>query len=416
MQAEQRKTINDLKPDDIVKVCPYLQMACCFQLDGLHSCCLGTVMAPVLVTAEEIRNKVVTYDLIVERRKQLFAAINDLADGPTGNCKNCIWLKEVPYKDVNFEYMGGQVLGASFNIQHYTSCNEKCTYCCYAQEGNLIPPQYDILEVFELFRERGKLRGGNFVDFSGGEPALLKDFEKILTYLTDNNFGQIGVYTNGTVFSQKFYDLLKENKVYLMTSIDTGLCSTYKKVRGINALPVVLNNLIKYRNSGTKNLWLKYVVTDDNRTDDDMWAFIMTMLALRPNIVKFCPQFPYGDKEIPEESIDFIAKLVHNLIKYTGKMPRDYTLEFGDPKFVRYRESLATKLNELNAKDPIDDSTVLDSWREPCEQHVESVTPPEPTLYPIKPPTFLQKIFSIRNEYNRKVVRILGFKIKFKRK
>ncbi len=417
MQLEKARTIDDLKPNDMVKVCQHIQIGCCFQLDGLHSCCLGTFFPPALVTAEEIKNKVVTYDLIVERRKQLFAAINDLADGPTGNCKNCIWLKEVPYKDVNFEYMGGQGLGASFNIQHYTACNQRCTFCYYAKEGNLVPPQYDILDIFELFREKGKLRGGNWVDFSGGEPTTLKDFDKIISYLIDNNFGLIVVYSNATIFSQKIYDLLKENKICMVTSIDSGICSTYKKVRGTDTMPNVFTNLIKYANSGTKNLVLKYVVTDDNRTDDDMWAFIMAMLAIKPGMVKFCPDFPYGDREIPEETIDFIAKLWHNLEKYTGSQKiKDYTVDYGDPKFVKYRESLALKLNELNVKDPIDDSTILDSWREPCEQHVESVTPPEPTLYPIKPPTFLQKIFSIRNEYNRKVVRILGFKIKFKRK
>ena len=76
--------------------------------------------------------------------------------------------------------------------------------------------------------------------------SILKDFEKILTYFYENNLGTVVVYTNASIYSQKIYDLLKEDKIILTTSIDTGLKSTYAKLRGLDAFPKVFENLLKY--------------------------------------------------------------------------------------------------------------------------------------------------------------------------
>ena len=53
------------------------------------------------------------------------------------------------YKDVHFDKIGGTKFGCLFNIQHYTYCNQRCIYCDFAQFNNLVPPQYDILKVFD---------------------------------------------------------------------------------------------------------------------------------------------------------------------------------------------------------------------------------------------------------------------------
>lgn len=295
---EQRlvgKTINDLKPNDVVKVCKYIEMGSCFALDGIRCCVHGTIESPLIVTAAEIRDSTVTYDLVVQRKRELFAAINGLADRPTASCKTCTNLKEKKYKDVSFEYLGGEPLPAALNIQHYTECNLRCTYCYYKQTNRFVKPQYDMLSYLELFRKKGKLRGNNWIDFSGGEPAMLKSFDEILNYLLDNNMGTVVVYSNATIFSQIIYNALKKNKIILTTSLDTGIASTYKKLRGTDGYSKVIANLIRYKNSGTNRLWLKYIVCDLNRTEDDLWSFVWAMLALRPDKLMICPEFPYGE-------------------------------------------------------------------------------------------------------------------------
>lgn len=325
-------------PDQEFLCCDYLLTGCCFQLDGIRACCLGTMSSPTLVSKEEIINKEISYELMVERRWELLLAFNGLNDKPTKACLTCAQMKKMKLKDINLEYIGGKYLSAGFNIQFYTQCNEKCSYCCYARENNLIKPQYNILDVLEMFRERDRLRGNQDIGFSGGEPTLLKNFDKILDYFDKYNLGFATVYTNASIYSQKLFDLLSQDKIALTVSLDTGMCSTYCRIRGKNFLPRVWENLVRYRNSGTTHLQLKYVVTEDNQTDDDMWSFIFMMGALKPNRIYLCPDFPYGDREIPESSLQFLFKLWHMLKKYIPCELSDFAPAFGDPKFVRFRE------------------------------------------------------------------------------
>ena len=346
------QTIENLKPNDSVLSCKYIQMGSCFEPEGIHCCIQGTVKSPLIITADEIRNGKATYELVVQRRTELFAAINDPSVGPPDPCRTCANLKPTKYKNVSFDYLGGEKLTASLNIQHYTDCNQRCKYCLWTVQDYFVKPQYNPLDYLEVFRKKGKMRGNNWIDFSGGEPSMLKNFGEILGYLLDNNMGTVVVYSNSVIFSQPIYDALKKNKIILTTSLDAGTPATYKKVRAMNAWPTVIRNLIRYRNSGTKGLWLKYIITEDNRTDDDLWGFALAMLAIRPDKIQICPDFPYGERQLPDETVQFAARLFHILERLTGTRPVDYTLDFGDPKWVTYHEDLTKAIHELEKRNP----------------------------------------------------------------
>ena len=361
----KKNNIKDLKPNDKVISCKWIERGLCEQIWGLTCCVHGTLTSPTLVSVEEIKEGKVDYDLIVRRKQELFEGINGLRDMNIGGCKGCANLYETEYKNVDFDYIGGLALPCIFDIQHYTACNERCTYCCYVKRKQLVPPQYDILKIFDLFKNKGKLLKGAHIDFSGGEPAILKDFDKILTYFDENEMGDVAVYSNASIYSQKFCELLKGGNISLTTSLDTGLKSTYAKVRGADLFEQVVENLIKYRNSGTDKMFLKYVITEDNRTDDDMWSFLFAMLALRPNLVMISPDFPYGDAEIPEETVKFAAKLWYNVEKYLGEIAHDFTWAMGDPKFVKYHKDLAEEIKRLKEKNPICECTRLKPYHYP---------------------------------------------------
>ena len=349
-------------PNEIVKSCDYLERGLSFQLRGLCACTTATKSSPILATTDELKNQTATYDKIVQRRMEIFEAMNGLRDMDIEGCKDCANICQKPYKDVNFEWGGGKNLPAGFSIQHYTMCNERCHYCCYAQNNEFYPPQYDILYVYELFRKQGRLGRNNWIDLSGGEPALLKNFDEILKYMMSNNMGTVVVYSNCSIFSPVLFEGLRNNKIILTTSLDTGLRSTYARLRGRDYFEKVVDNLIRYRNSGTKNLWLKYVITDENRTEDDLWSFVFVMLAIHPNSVMISPDFPYGDKQIPEETVKFAAKLWYMLETY---MPdswlQDYTSAFGDKKFIQYREAMFAELERLKSSDVKHMNDIIDA-------------------------------------------------------
>ncbi len=330
-QTHNISPLASLKADDVIKTCRYIEKGSCFALDGVRPCVMGTINAPLLVSTQELNARTATYEMVVERRQRLIAAINGLGEGDTGSCLTCANLAEKPFKDVDLSCLGGEPLPAGMNIQYYTACNQRCVFCCYAESDQLIKAQYDMLEYLELFRKAGKLRGNNWIDFSGGEPAMLKEFDKVLSYLLDHNMGTVVVYSNASIFSQTIYDALKRDRIVLTTSLDTGLASTYARIRRSNTFPKVIRNLIRYRNTGTQRLWLKYVICEENRTEDDLWSFVLTMLALRPNKVMICPDFPYGDREIPEATVAFAARLWYAVEQLVGLTPVDYTTDFAIP-------------------------------------------------------------------------------------
>ena len=137
------------------------------------------------------------------------------------------------------------------------------------------------------------------------------------------------------------------------------MASTYKKLRGADVYAKVIANLIRYRNSGTSGLWLKYVVCDINRTEDDLWGFIMAVLAIKPDKVMICPDFPLGNNGIPDESVAFAARLWYLLEKFTAFMPVDYTTAFQDSMWQKYRADLKLSIQELKRQKPLDDAYKL---------------------------------------------------------
>ena len=353
----------NFQPNDIVKTCKYLEKGLCFQTQGLLCCVHGSLASPVIVSTEEIKNGQCTHELIVRRRKELFLGLNGKKEVDLGACKGCCNVITKKFKDVSFDTLGGEYLPGGFNIQNYTACNERCLYCCYAQQNDFRPPQYDILQIWEMFRKKGKLKKHNWIDFSGGEPAILKNLDEILSYTLKHDLGIVVIYSNASIFSPLIYEGLKKNKFILTTSLDTGLKSTYAKLRGADLFDQVIDNLIRYRNSGTKGLWLKYVVTEHNRTEDDRCSFVLAMLALRPNKVLISPDFPYGDKQIPPETVAFIAKLWYLLEKYMGDIVLDYTVVMGDLKFAKYHRDLQQEIDKLKAAGPLEEEMRLKSFK-----------------------------------------------------
>lgn len=359
-----------LKPDDVVKSCKYIEKGSCFALDGIRPCVTGTLTGPLLVTTAELKQGDVTYDLVIERRRALFEALNGMRDGVTEPCMTCANLQEKPYKLVDLSGLGGEPLPAGMNVQHFSPCNQRCTYCTFTTEDNFIKSQYDPIAYLELFREAGKLRGNNWIDFSGGETSLLKDFDRILGYFLKHNLGTVVIYSNATIFKQSLYDALKKNKVVLTTSLDTGIASSYNLLHGSNSFHKVIANLIRYRNSGTQNLWLKCVISDTNRSDDDMWAFVMAVLALRPNKVMICPDFPYGATELPDGMLESAAKLWYLIEELVGVTPIDYTADFGDIVWVKYHRDLPAAIEKVRKTHPLGRSGKIEPLMPPRHRDI----------------------------------------------
>ena len=344
------------KQNDMVKTCKYLERGLTFMPWGIHSCVMNTIQSPPLFTREEINSGQVTYERIVKKRIELFEAINANNKEIAGNCIGCTEIYQCAFKDVNFNDIGGTIMC----IQHYSACNLRCQYCDFTIRNDFVPPQYSIasmVEIINSFRATGKIHNDSWVNFSGGEPSILKDFEDGLMALQKTGLGHICVFSNAVKFSDAIHEHLSKNEITLTTSFDAGLPSTYKEIRGANALMSVIDNIIRYKKSGTDNLWLKFIITEKNCNEDDLLSFVFLMTAIKPDCVYIVPQFPYGDAEIPEKFVTFGAKMWYLLKKYGDlKIHIQTDDNHADPKFKKFSDAIRVEFDKLTEEAPLTDT------------------------------------------------------------
>ena len=356
-------------PNDTVLSCRYLERGLAFQTDGLYSCCLATVLSPKLFGVDEIESGKIDHLSIVEKRKDIFLRLN--SNDVSISCHCCGEVYQKKFKDVHLDRLGGCLL----NIQHYTVCNFSCSYCPYAKADELLPPQYSeqkIIDILKCFGDKEKIITGSWIQISGGEPTMLRNLEALISGIIDMDFGDICIFTNSFKHSDIIENYLKSNSVFLSTSVDAGIPSTYKKMRG-KEMQVVFDTLVKYRMTGTTRMQIKYIITDENRSEDDLFSFVLLVLVLKPNLVHIIPEFPYGDKQIPRDSALFGAKLLYSLRKY-GDF--NITLQAdgisADPKFTKFSVEMHEEYDRLCTETELTDEYHILNWTNEKEHAVQT--------------------------------------------
>jgi len=300
-------TNEPFQADEIVKTCCKLESGLNLAVNGLRACTRGALMPPLFCSAKEIQQGLVDLDFIVAKRKNYIKMLND--DHSDMDCKRCLMVEEKRYGDISFSGLG------HIDLQHYTYCNLRCSYCLYTQNDLHLPPQYDALGVLRLFGE-DSIEWNAYVDFAGGEPSLLPNLEEYLAHFREARI-RVLMYTNALWFHQAIYDGLRDGSIYLVTtSLDAGTPSTYSTLRGSDGYLRVLENLCRYAAAGSRGMGMlvvKYIFCETNCSDDDVAGFAYAMLALRPQKVwltfDFSPLYLQHSTRVLDKQIDAYAKL-----------------------------------------------------------------------------------------------------------
>jgi hypothetical protein len=286
------------KENDIVKSCPKLESGLRLGQEGIHACALGPFSAPLYWTAKEAAELNITKEMISEKRRELFEKLND--DCSKIVCKNCKMVVEKKFKDVDFTKLG------HIDVAACTICNLRCNFCGYVKLNLLGKAEYDPLAILKSFQPEDVL-WSSAVDFNGGEPTLLPNFEDYIEYFNSRKI-RIFLYTNSVLYKQAAYDGLADGSIrWICTSLDAGTPSTFWETKERNTFNDVLENLTRYADAGSKGggeLAVKYIFTEDNSSDDDVTGFVYAMLAIRPQQIWLTFDFePLNG--IPGDSDDF---------------------------------------------------------------------------------------------------------------
>lgn len=197
-------------------------------------------------------------------------------------------------------------------------CNLRCIYCM-PKEGIAKKDHQDILRFEDINKilKASAFLGINKVRFTGGEPLIVKDIEKLI-YDTGQIQGirDIAITTNGILLNSMVADLKKAGLSRVNISLDSLKEEKFRKItRGGNILDV-LKAVEKCISLGITPVKINIVLIK-GINDDEISDFIVLTKSLPVNI-RFIELMPIGEGEryykkgfiSSEEVVDMFPELI----------------------------------------------------------------------------------------------------------
>lgn len=205
---------------------------------------------------------------IFRKKKEIIKNLNQKVSTP---CDGCPRIKFKHWEnDENLKIN-------KISMEAHSNCNARCSYCSEMFYGGL-NPNYDLEKMLDKFRKEKAFEENVSITWGGGEPVLLKNFNRIFEKFINSKypkFTDIRVYSNSIIYNKLIHKFLNEKKIILTTSTDAGTQSTYEKVRGVKkGFISIFENLQKYNQNKNGNIIVKYILTDENYDNTEIDAFI----------------------------------------------------------------------------------------------------------------------------------------------
>ncbi len=222
--------------------CPYIESGINFFYYDIRVCCKSAhkdIGMPILASYDNF-----SIDSIIQKKKEYKERFAN-GDIPS-ECEGCVFIKETDLLNDDFAF-------GYIDMNTFVNCNSKCVYCtCHEIKDFEEKSIYSILK--QLFDKKMiKNIPGGYMQFAGGEPVLMKDFEKIIDLFVKNNITNYIIHTSGIKYSKAIEKVLKQKEVRLVISPDSGSEEVYKKVKNVPCFKGVVENIKKYVKAASKN-------------------------------------------------------------------------------------------------------------------------------------------------------------------
>lgn len=151
-------------------------------------------------------------------------------------------------------------------------CNSNCVFCCNDsnKHGNYGISTKEIKDILMMLKKLGVMR----IVFGGGEPTIRNDLIEILSYSKKLKLNTV-VATNGILLNEKLIESISENCCTLQISLDTLDSQKYLKLRGVDELQTVKNNIVKAKKINA-HIRIITVVNNENFYEiDDIAKFLI---------------------------------------------------------------------------------------------------------------------------------------------
>jgi len=233
----------------------------------IRTCCKrffadGRLKGDVVLLQSE--NGVFSYEDVLREKRRLYAEINR---NESDECSGCPFLT---FSDWGAPLSSGIKY---LSLEYHSICNMRCVYCSDTYYGGK-KPAYDVERVVETAAAAGALSQCEYIVWGGGEPLVDQAFPKIAEALS-KAVPQVRqrVITNATLFSEPLAQQMERDLAFIVTSIDAGTQPVFEAVRGYKHFDRVLGNLKAYAQRAPQNIFLKYILMDENSSEDEIKAF-----------------------------------------------------------------------------------------------------------------------------------------------
>lgn len=294
--------------------CDFIDSGINFERWGVYVCCKTAHEGgglPVLAQSYKDFDFEKIFELKSKWKKQM--AKGDIP----AKCKGCpnIYETEELTDDLSFKFV---------DINSFVNCNSRCIYCdVWSAEGF---QETSLLPKFNELFEKGLLKNSSYgyIQFAGGEPALMKDFEKIVDLCLKNGMKRYIVNSNGIKYSEGINRLIAEAKTNLCVSLDSGTAETYKKIKQVPCFDKVVANLKRYAESQKDSQSLvksKYIIIpdiNDNLSEIDKWYELSLSLGINFVVLDVEREwFKQNNRKINDKIKELIAH-IQNRCKEDG--------------------------------------------------------------------------------------------------
>ncbi|OGX27159.1 MAG: hypothetical protein A2787_09565 [Omnitrophica WOR_2 bacterium RIFCSPHIGHO2_01_FULL_48_9] len=207
----------------------------------------------------------ITFEKIVEHKKKLYDDINAGKETP---CTGCPWLVSDHWKPIE------EMKIKHVSVEVHSVCNLKCTYCSDIYYGGKLP-NYDIQKIIKDFVSQGVVSKDVSLVWGGGEPGLLKNFDKVFPDIVNTlNPKSNYIFTNAIIFKDVIAEYLKNNAATIVVSVDAGTPETFKEIRGADTFEKVFHSLERYAAMEGQNVIIKYILMEGNSSKEEMLGFV----------------------------------------------------------------------------------------------------------------------------------------------
>lgn len=255
------------------KSCQWVNRGIEFRTDSLRLCCYGYLQGRETeyqtTIKENYHGELLDWNEIFKIKEEMKSMHKQ--GKYLDACKDCIYLFEKDWDEENYIN--------HFTLNHWTKCNCNCIYCYTKNDKKAFNAykEYPIYPIMKDMFKKGiiKKTEESCIIFGGGEPTILKDFDKLIDLFLKHGCKNIRINSSGIKYSKSIERGLKQGAISLVISTDAGCKETYEKIKMVKTYKKVWENIRKYAKAQSdNNLKVKFILypgVNDTYEEINMW-------------------------------------------------------------------------------------------------------------------------------------------------